>query len=95
MYLTKLVLNANHPQARRDLGSAYEMHLTLSRAFVQNADTPPVRFLWRLERVRYPVVQHSAGAGGRSGNWRELEMFPGYPTKSWATGGGLAQSDPK
>lgn len=79
MYLTKLVLNANHPQARRDLGSAYEMHRTLSRAFVQSADTPPERFLWRLERrgdllPSSTVLVQAAVAG----NWRELEMFPGY-----------------
>ena len=79
MYLSKLVLNASHPQARWDLGSAYEMHRTLSRAFAQNADTPPARFLWRLERrgdcLPSSTVLVQAAVPG---NWRELELFPGY-----------------
>ncbi len=33
MYLSKLTLDPRHPQARRDLGDAYEMHRTLARAF--------------------------------------------------------------
>jgi CRISPR system Cascade subunit CasE len=79
MYLSKLVLNANHPQSRRDLSSAYEMHRTLSRAFAENADTPPARFLWRLERrgdfLPSSTVLVQAAVPG---NWRELELFPGY-----------------
>ncbi len=82
MYLSKLFLNASHPQARRDLGSAYEMHRTLSRAFAENADTPPARFLWRLERrgdflpSSTVLVQAAIPA-----NWRELDAFPGYATE--------------
>jgi len=79
MFLSKLVLNASHPQARRDLGSAYEMHRTLSRAFAENADTPPSRFLWRQEPSSdflpssTVLVQAAVPA-----NWRELEILPGY-----------------
>lgn len=50
MYLSKLSLDPRQPQARRDLSDPYEMHRTLSRAFAQDATTPPARFLWRLER---------------------------------------------
>lgn len=82
MYLSKLILNSSHPQARRDLGSAYEMHRTLSRVFAPNAETPPVRFLWRLERrgdflpSSTVLVQAAVPA-----NWRELEMFPDYASE--------------
>lgn len=49
MYLSKLILDPGHPQARRDLADAYEMHRTLCRAFSPFADAPPKRFLWRTE----------------------------------------------
>lgn len=79
MYLSKLVLNVSHPQARRDLGSAYEMHRTLSRAFAENADTPPSRFLWRQERGRDSLLSSTVLVQAAApANWRELERFPGY-----------------
>ena len=82
MYLSKLILNSSHPQARRDLGSAYEMHRTLSRIFATDAKTPPARFLWRLERrgdaLPSSVVLVQAAVPA---NWRELEMFPGYASE--------------
>lgn len=49
MYLTRLLLDTRSAQVRRDLGSPYEMHRTLVRAFVENKDQKPPRFLWRLE----------------------------------------------
>ncbi len=49
MYLSRLQLNPAHPQARRDLASAYELHRSLARAFAPDAATPPPRFLWRRE----------------------------------------------
>lgn len=52
MYLSRLQLNPLHPQARRDLASAYELHRSLTRAFAPDATTPPPRFLWRREAVR-------------------------------------------
>jgi CRISPR system Cascade subunit CasE len=52
MYLSRLQLNPAHPQARRDLASAYELHRSLTRAFAPNAATPPPRFLWRREADR-------------------------------------------
>jgi len=79
MYLSKLVLNASHPQARRDLGSAYEMHRTLSRAFAENADSSPARFLWRME-LRGDFLPSSTVLvqAAVPANWRKLEMYPGY-----------------
>ena len=52
MYLSRLQLNPLHPQARRDLASAYELHRSLTRAFAADASTPPPRFLWRREADR-------------------------------------------
>lgn len=52
MYLSRLQLNPAHPQARRDLASAYELHRSLTRAFAPDAATPPSRFLWRREADR-------------------------------------------
>lgn len=52
MYLSRLQLNPLHPQARRDLASAYDLHRSLTRAFAVDASTPPPRFLWRREADR-------------------------------------------
>ncbi len=79
MYLTQLLLNPAHAEARRDLADAYQMHRTLSRAFATSADAPVARFLWRLERERTP------GAGnavllqtGLAGHWHCLDGASGY-----------------
>lgn len=79
MFLSKLTLDPQQPQARRDLGDAYEMHRTLARAFVADARTPPARFLWRLERsadcrpTSVVLVQSTQPA-----NWSALDTLPGY-----------------
>jgi CRISPR system Cascade subunit CasE len=79
MYLTRLTLDPSSAQARRDLGDAYEMHRTLVRAFVDNAQDQPARFLWRLEvdsnSWDSPILLvQSEGAA----NWSVLERLPGY-----------------
>lgn len=81
MYLSRLTLDPAHPQARRDLGSAYEMHRSLARVFAVSEDAPPARFLWRLER---------SGPGSRDatvlvqaaepGCWQALTERSGYLT---------------
>ena len=82
MFLSKLTLNPQHPQARRDLADAYEMHRTLARAFVADASTPPRRFLWRLERSVHAnpssilLVQSEWLA-----DWNYLESMSGYAGK--------------
>jgi len=79
MYLSKLTLDPQHPQARRDLSSPYEMHRTLTRAFAPDAQSPPPRFLWRLESGRDTrpaatvLVQSDSAA-----DWSVLTAMPGY-----------------
>ena len=78
MYLTRLRLDPAHPQARRDLASAYEMHRTLARVFAPADATPPDRFLWRLEPVRpseLPALLVQAAAPGR---WDIIKALAGY-----------------
>ena len=83
MYLSRLQLNPAHPQARRDLASAYELHRSLTRAFAPDAATRPPRFLWRREADRSGLpgttvlVQAEQAAA-----WHALqeaeEIGPGY-----------------
>jgi len=79
MYLTRLTLDPRSAQARRDLGSAYEMHRTLVRAFVEDVRSRPPRFLWRLEVGRsswdHPIVLVQSEA---KGNWPVIEGLPNY-----------------
>jgi CRISPR system Cascade subunit CasE len=60
MYLTKLTLDLRSYEVRRDIADAYDMHRTLTRAFVSEDQPEPPRFLWRLEINRHflenPVV---------------------------------------
>lgn len=78
MFLTRLRLDPRNAQARRDLGDPYEMHRTLTRAFVPDAEQPAPRFLWRAEPTAAwsePVVlvQSSFAA-----NWAALAELPNY-----------------
>lgn len=52
LLLSQLSLNLNHRQVRRDLGNAYDLHRTLSRAFVDGPEAAVKPFLWRLETGR-------------------------------------------
>lgn len=79
MYLTRLTLDVRSRTVRRDLGSAYEMHRTLARAFAPDEASSPERFLWRLEtgsawRQR-PVVLVQSALPGR---WAALSDVSGY-----------------
>lgn len=79
MHLTRLTLDPRSAQARRDLGDAYEMHRTLARAFVADAQSVPARFLWRLEAGSNawatPVVLVQAATAG---DWSALQALPNY-----------------
>jgi CRISPR system Cascade subunit CasE len=79
LYLSQLTLDPLQPQARRDLSSAYEMHRTLARAFVQSDADTPVRFLWRLERgnagSRAATVLVQAA---QPGHWQALHEHRGF-----------------
>jgi CRISPR system Cascade subunit CasE len=81
MYLSKLILDPSHPHARRDLADAYQMHRTLSRAFVTTTDAPPRRFLWRIENNRpntYADQSVLLVQSADPGAWQALMMQPGY-----------------
>lgn len=79
MYLSKLIVDPRHPRARRDLANPYEMHRTLVRVYARNAETPPAKFLWRLERradcqpSSVVLVQSLLPA-----NWSALDTLGGY-----------------
>jgi len=79
MFLSKLILNPRSREARRDLANPYELHRTLARAYAPNAETPPVRFLWRLETGSYwqqpPVLLVQSIV---QGNWVPLIEIPNY-----------------
>lgn len=79
MYLTQLLLNPAHAEARRDLADAYQMHRSLSRAFATSADAPVPRFLWRLARERTPGAGNTVLLqAGQPGHWQSLGAAPGY-----------------
>lgn len=81
MYLSKLVLDPAHPQVRRDLANAYEMHRTLSRAFADTPDSKPARFLWRLEQGNTHCAEEGAVLLVQSatpGQWQALLQHLGY-----------------
>lgn len=79
MHLTRLTLDPRSAHARRDLGDAYEMHRTLARAFVEDAQSTPARFLWRLEAGSNawatPVVLVQAAV---EADWSALQALPNY-----------------
>lgn len=74
MYLSKLILNPRHSQARRDLANPYDMHATLSWAVAGRENE---RLLWRLEgspREAILLVQSLTPP-----DWQALfERHPGY-----------------
>ncbi|QEP44488.1 type I-E CRISPR-associated protein Cas6/Cse3/CasE [Ectothiorhodospiraceae bacterium BW-2] len=80
MYLTKLIINAQHRDARRDLSNAYEMHRTLSRAFASDGTVLPHRFLWRLERDGGYSLNHQTVLiqSLYLANWQPLQENSGY-----------------
>lgn len=90
MFLTQLRLDPRSAAARRDLANPYDMHRTLVRAFVQDEQQTPPRFLWRLEPggawERPTVLVQSV----QPGQWQFLAEGPAYlhadeavATKAW------------
>lgn len=78
MYLTRLRLDPRSARARSDLGDPYEMHRTLVRAFVRDAEQVPPRILWRAEPAlawSEPVVLVQAQ---EPADWSVLEALPNY-----------------
>jgi CRISPR system Cascade subunit CasE len=79
MYLSKLTLDPQHPQARRDLSSPYEMHRTLTRAFAPDAQSLPPRFLWRLESSRDNLLAATVLVqSDTAADWSVLIPMSGY-----------------
>jgi CRISPR system Cascade subunit CasE len=58
MFLSKLVLNLRNPKARRDLGSAYELHRTLMSGYPYPRKQHRCDVMFRVESMRTgpPVV---------------------------------------
>ncbi len=52
LVLSQIALNLGHRDVRRDLGSAYDMHRTLAKAFADGPTSEVRPFLWRLEPIR-------------------------------------------
>lgn len=78
MYLTKLLLNAQSHEVRRDLANPYELHRTLSRVFAVDASTAPVRFLWRLGIAQEENTSMLFVQSEHKGNWDVLARIPEY-----------------
>lgn len=79
MFLSRLTLDPEHPHARRDLASAYEMHRSLARAFAVDAHSPPARFLWRLEPDRSGLTGSVVLVqAAHAGHWDTLAAQSGY-----------------
>lgn len=79
MYLSRLSLDPRHPQARRDLADAYEMHRTLVRAFAPRPEGPPHRFLWRLEgRDGFELSSVVLVQSEQPADWSVLAAHKGY-----------------
>lgn len=76
MYLSKLLLDPRHTQARRDLANPYDMHATLSWAVAEREEE---RLLWRLEPTRREAVLLVQSL--TPPNWAALlARHPGYAT---------------
>lgn len=79
MYLSKLTLNIKNRQARKDLGSLYEMHKTILRAF----STPlpeEERVLFRVEYQENPRNSTAILVQSQScPDWKKVtELFEDY-----------------
>lgn len=78
MYLSRLRLDPDSAQARRDLADPYELHRTLVRAFVADSASTPPRVLWRLEPLlnwNQPTVLVQSSTAP---DWTALTDRPGY-----------------
>ena len=87
MHLTRLRLDPRSAQARRDLASPYDMHRTLVRAFVSDAEQTPPRFLWRLEPTSPWRAPELLVQSAHPARWEALAALPGYlqAERPWET----------
>ncbi|WP_165677596.1 type I-E CRISPR-associated protein Cas6/Cse3/CasE [Metapseudomonas otitidis] len=89
MYLTRLRLDPRSALARRDLADPYEMHRSLVRAFVRDAQQTPPRFLWRVEPTAAWGSPELLVQSVEAGDWSFLAGQPNYlkgevETREWA-----------
>lgn len=89
MYLTRLRLDPRSALARRDLADPYDMHRSLVRAFVTDAEQTPPRFLWRLEPSAAWSSPELLVQSTEPGDWSGLAELPNYlkdevQTREWA-----------
>lgn len=70
LHLTKLTLNLQSHQARKDLADPYDMHRTLNRAFAAPDGLSP--FLWRLEDCRPGELPVILVQSKDAPNWQQL-----------------------
>jgi CRISPR system Cascade subunit CasE len=78
LLLSQLSLNLSHREVRRDLGNAYDLHRTLSRAFVDGPEAVIKPFLWRLESGRPMEPPRILVQSGAEPIWDQLPE--GYVT---------------
>lgn len=74
MFLSRLILNANHPQAQSERDHPYELHRTLCRAFEQPSEA---RILFRADMDR-PGEVHVIVQSLSAPQWATLETKTGY-----------------
>lgn len=72
LFLYKLLLNLEDRAVRRDLSNAYDMHRTLTRAYVADDLGKPERFLWRLEASSFDEVPIILVQSSTEARWGEL-----------------------
>ena len=70
LHLSKLTLNLQSRQARKDLADPYDMHRTLNRAFAGPGGLSP--FLWRLEDCRPGELPVVLVQSRDAPNWQQL-----------------------
>lgn len=74
LYLSRLILNANHPQAKSEVTHPYELHRTICRAFESPEEA---RILFRADTDR-PGQVHVIVQSIEPPDWKRLEIKEGY-----------------
>lgn len=74
MYLSRLILNANHPQVRSELDHPYELHRTICKGF---DDPTNARILFRPDKDMTSVV-HVIVQSLVAPDWTRLQADPKY-----------------
>ena len=83
LHLSKLTLNLQSRQARKDLADPYDMHRTLNRAFAGPGSLSP--FLWRLEDCRPGELPVVLVQSRDAPNWQQLpeRWFIDQAQRAW------------